>query len=218
MKKLKAFLNSTTAQIIGVLILAILIYFFDNIKGYYRFKQLCDEHQELIVYKKLEPNVGWQVDVNTRFHRDSVSEYLYFIPQIKFFRFQDYKNRQIYDGWFVGSERVPYERYNWGVYPRPSGDAVNFKFVEGNMDISPIYQIERFTESVPGELRLSLLGLRVIDLRTQQKVMEISELWYGFFDRKKTLLDAPSGHLCRAYPSVFSAEIQQQFFTTQLGE
>ena len=53
------------AKFFGVLLaIALLIvwYFFDNIKGYYAFKEYCEKEGGLTVYEPLEKNVGWSVN------------------------------------------------------------------------------------------------------------------------------------------------------------
>lgn len=222
MTKLKAFLNSTATKIIGISVLAVLIFFFDNIKGYYRFKQLCDEHQELIVYKKLEPNVGWQVDTNKSISRDGIDSYLYFIPQIKFFRFQDRNeriNHKIYDGRYVGTDRVPYEQFNHFVRSKLDDereDPKNYEFLLANFDEKVVYQLERFSEHVPNESRVSRSGYRLRDLRANRVVVVLESIGYSLFEQDKTLLAAPWPVSCRPEPSIFSSEVHEKIFMNSL--
>lgn len=222
MTMLKAFLNSTATKIIGVSVLAVLIFFFDNIKGYYRFKQLCDEHQELIVYKKLEPNVGWQVDINKRYHRDIVSEYLYFIPQIKFFRFleqDERRNREIYDGRFIGGGRVPYEKFDHTVRSKLDDkrkDPKNYEFLVAEFKEKVVYQLERFSEEIPNETRSGRSGYRLRDLRSNEVVVILEGIGYSLFEQDKTLLAAPSAVFCRLEPSIFSSKVHKQIFMNNL--
>ena len=108
----------------------IAVFFFDNIRGYYRFKELCAEHKELVVYQKLEPNVGWQANLKEYENNGSVMEKLYFIPYIKFYRFNDYVHRQLYDTSYIGSKRLPWldgQQYIPGEAQRQIKDESNYK-------------------------------------------------------------------------------------------
>ena len=42
------------------IVVAIAAYFGDNIRGYYRFKELCETEGGLKVFRPLLKNVGWQ--------------------------------------------------------------------------------------------------------------------------------------------------------------
>lgn len=168
----------------------VVAYFFDNIRGYYRFREFCSEHKDVVVYQKLESNVGWQFNLkNNPENKDVVAEYLYFLPQIKFFRFSDYGNRQsIVDARFVGAKRLP-----WTLFEHQSVRSSintekekqeNYEFKPVSTESHPIYQLEQFDFLIPNQIRLREMGLRVIDLRTNRKVLETSEISYRFFDNE----------------------------------
>ncbi len=200
---------------ISIIPLLIGLFFFDNIRGYYRFKELCAVHKELVVYQKLEPNVGWQIDLNKPYGKDIIEEYLYFMPQIKFFRFKDYRGRQIYDGRFVGNSRVSWDKFDHLVRSTLNDtqeDPKNYAFLPANFEDKPVYQLENFSENIPNETRLARSGYRIRDLRTNQLMVVIERFGYGLFDQDKTILAAPSGHNCRIAPSILSTEFNRQIF------
>lgn len=45
--------------IVLAIFLLVVWFFFDNIKGYYTFKEYCEKEGGLTVYEPLEMNVGW---------------------------------------------------------------------------------------------------------------------------------------------------------------
>jgi len=216
MKKLKGILFSKPVLIIGACLLVVAIIFFDNIRGYYRFKKLCAEHKELVVYQKLEPNLGWQANLNEYENSDSVNELLYFMPKIKFYRFKDYTKRQLYDAKFIGVSSSSLRRFNSPYISEDARKALkedkNYEYRLANSEIKPTYQLENFSESIPNETRMSRGGYRIRDLRTNQIVVRLEEIGYSTFDRNHTLLDAPSGNTCRVAPSFYSTNIQNKIF------
>lgn len=200
---------------ISIIPLLIGLYFFDNIRGYYRFKELCAEHKELNVYQKLESGVGWQANLKEYENFDSVNELLYFIPQIKFYRFNDYTKRQLYDASFIGASRVSWandSRYISDEASKEMKDKKNYLYDLVNVENKPVYQLENFSENLPNETRVSRGGYRVRDLRINKIVVSLEEIGYSTFDRNHTFLDAPSGNICRFAPSILSTDVHNQIF------
>ena len=48
---------------ISIVPLLTVLYFIDNIRGYYRFKELCQQEKQLVITSKLERNVGWEINL-----------------------------------------------------------------------------------------------------------------------------------------------------------
>ena len=193
----------------------IAVFFFDNICGYYRFKELCAQHKELVVYQRLEPNVGWQVDTKVAAVRSTVSRYIYFMPQIQFLRYKDSIDQQLYDGKFVGSTRVIYEKFDRYTHSKLDDDMdapENYEFLLFKIENKPTYQLEVFNEEIPNEVRMSRGGYRIRNLRTNQVVVTLEDIGYSTFDINHTLLAAPSGNICRVAPSIMSSAVNQQIF------
>ena len=141
------------------------------------------------------------------------------MPQIKFFRFQDWKerkDRKIYDGQFVGNNRISWDKFDHLVRSTlddAQEDPENYEFLPANFEDKPVYQLENFSENIPNEIRLARSGYRIRDLRTNQLMVVIERFGYGLFDQDKTILAAPSGHNCRIAPSILSTEVNHQIFT-----
>jgi hypothetical protein len=180
---------------IGIIPLMVCIFFSENIWGYIKFKQYCAAHPQFIINEKLEPNVGWQYSTNEYGHikdisvKSIIAENLYFIPQIKFYRFRDYENRQnILDGSFVGGKRLPNSMFENRSYRTKEDDereqASNYDFKPANLNEQPVYKSEWFAEILPNSIRLSRIGNRIVDLRTNKIMLETSRISYKIFDKE----------------------------------
>jgi len=167
----------------------VLSYFFDNIYGYFQFKRLCSSVDRVSIYQKLEPNLGWQYDLSTPKYKQFMKEYLYLIPEIKFIRFRDYEDREkLVDAKFVGEKRLSYETFEHEASRVYQGEELEF---EGNYDYQPanlsesvIYQIENFRQFLVDEVRVSVMGSRVVDLRTDEIAIETKQVIYRVFDKE----------------------------------
>lgn len=180
---------------IGMIPLLFSLFFFDNIKGYVQFKQYCSAHPQFFINKKLETNVGWQYSsneygqVSDLMSKSIIAENLYFIPQIKFYRFRDYDDRQsVLDGIFVGDKRLPNSMFENRSYRTKEDDeredAINYEFKSANFEEKTIYQSVYFKEVIPDSIRLSRIGDRIIDLRTNKIAIESSHVSYRIFDKE----------------------------------
>lgn len=83
----------TKALIWFVAIAALIgLYFFSNIKGYYRFKEICEKEGGLKVYQPLEKGVGWQT---LEFSGASSAKYLLELSDgIEYVRFRTAKGEE----------------------------------------------------------------------------------------------------------------------------
>ena len=161
----------------------ITVFFFDNIRGYYRFKELCNIEKTKQIVNKVEPNMGWV------FNEDVPSTTLLVfptaaLPHVKFVRFKDYDNKQIYDARYLGGR----------IYSKKS-----FDVKLADLEQKPVYAWKQIQEEFPKELRTSRYGDQIIDLRTNKVIVNLTNIGYGLFDRNHTLLDAPSGNTCEWY-------------------
>lgn len=183
-----------TLKIIGyisIIPLLIGLYFFENIKGYYRFKELCGQERQLVVKSKLERDVGWMIDLEKRTPR-SYAFQIAGLPYVKFLRFKDFEDRKIYDAYYIGKTN---KIADGGASRRDDWES-DYELQPANFDKPAIYQWQSFEEDLPNELRMSRAGYRFTDLRTKQVVVSFNQLGYSKFDRNHTLLDAPSGEVC----------------------
>lgn len=190
-------MKTTFKSIIYISIIPLLIglYFFDNIRGYYRFKALCGQEKRLVVTTKLERDVGWQVDLQKPTSHDDVL-FKAGMPHIKFVRFQDSEDHKLHDAYYVGkAQRTPGDKA-WRADWRD-----DYEILPADLENKTVYQLESFEEGLPTESRTNRYGYRVIDLRINQEIVTLSEFGYSTFERSRTLLDAPSGNVCHdIYP------------------
>ena len=191
----------------------IAVFFFDNIRGYYRFKELCGQEKRLVVTAKLERDVGWQMDLNKPASSGEAFD-IAGLPNVKFVRFQDWEDRKFHDAYYVGKTL----RVADGGVSRRDNWKEDYEILPADLENKTVYQLESFEEVLPTETRTNRYGYRIIDLRTNQGVVTLSEFGYGTFERSRTLLDAPSGNVCHdIYPddisiSFFNPKVQQLIF------
>ena len=184
--------------------LVIGLYFAGNIKGYYRFKELCAKEAGLKVYQPLERGVGWLddgrriYDAGPMTHEDAVA----------FVRYRNEEDGQWYDVYRTQRVKV--------------GDD---PFAQQPADLSKpvIYQRRWSTNKLPNEVRMGITKNEFIDLRTNQTAATYTQLGYSKFNPENTLLAAPSGIGCpeqgggtdpktgKAIPSHFTLTIKSIF-------
>lgn len=151
------------------------LYFFDNIKGYYRFKQYCEKEGGLRVYQPLEKNVGWLAEDQEQAKAASLLEYVDYV------RYTDKYDENTYDLRYLGGD---------------SQLDTSYEIRPVNKSNIPVYSWSSVGEEVKGELRIRRFGYEVIKI----KKSELAALYYSFsyakFNRSKTLLDMPSRVYC----------------------
>jgi len=189
--------SSLIALIILVLVVA---YFFDNIRGYYRFKELCDQEKLQQVTNKLERDVGWQIDLNKPSNEYSALV-IASLPYVRFVRFVSLTDKKLYDMYYVGkSERLAEILLD----PRSRGDwQRDYEISPADLKNPVMYQWSQFEEALPTEVRTSRYGEKIVDLRSGKVVLSLTNIGYDTFDRNHTLLDAPSGNTCEWYNAMW---------------
>jgi hypothetical protein len=182
-------------NILYIIIIPLLMgmFFFDNIRGYYRFKQLCAIEKNKQLINKVEPNQGWILNdgvPSSKWDAFRVAS----LPYVKYVRYLDYKDKQLYDVRYFGDKE-----------PAKNPITKNSSYEEfydmklAHPNEKPVYAWKEIQEKFPNELRTSRYGDQVIDLRTNNVVINLTNIGYGLFDRNHTLLDAPSGNTCEWY-------------------
>lgn len=154
--------------------LLIALYFFENIKGYYRFKQYCEKEGGLKVYEPIKKGVGLLAKDKDEAHSAALLE------NIGFVRYKD-ADGNFYDIRYIGGhpqkdssyERKPSDlsmtlNYEWRV--------INMKFIH--------------------ESRLGKSGYEIFNITKRVVSVNYSIFHYSKFDRKKTIFDAPSSVGC----------------------
>lgn len=191
---------------ISIIPVVIGLLFFENIKGYYSFKQLCKQEKHLVVKSKLERGVGWQLDFDKPTSRDYALQ-IAGLPHIKFVRFKD-GDRKIYDVYYIGKTKKVAD----GGAARNGNWKDAYELQPANFEKSTVYLWQSFEEDLPSELRTSRAGYRFTDLRTKEEVVSFTQLGFSLFDRNHTLLDAPSGEVCGEVGKIWEQKIQSQIF------
>ena len=199
--------NIKTTLMILIVPALIAVFFFENIRGYYRFKELCGQEKRLVITTKLERDVGWQMDLNKPASSGEAFD-IAGLPNIKFVRFQDWEDRKLHDAYYVGKTL----RVADGGASRRDNWKEDYEVYPANLENQVIYQWGNFNENLPNETRMSRGGYRFTDLRNKQIVVSFTQLGYSTFDRNHTLLDAPSGNVCGEVGKIWEQEIQSQIF------
>lgn len=159
------------------LVLVITLFFASNIRGYYRFKEICARDSGVRVYQPLERNVGWTVGRGRM--QDTGMPAIY--PEVAFVRYRNEKDGQWYDVYRVPKLKVGDD----GLAQQPA-----------DMSKPVIYEYRWHHEVLKDELRMSATLNEVIDLRNSKIAATYTTFGYSKFDRDKTLLAAPSGMRC----------------------
>lgn len=170
-------------------------YFFDNIKGYYRFKAMCNKEGGLRVYTPLKKNVGWIVQ------GDMISFGIATDPAqlnfVSFVRYKDGSNGRYYDVRYVAGN---------------PGDDHSYDKKESNFGKPVIYSWRVVNEYLPGELRLSRSGYEIKEISSDRIAVRYYEFGYSKFNQNKTLLAAPSIEGCFTEPGRWLREINSSAF------
>lgn len=161
--------------VVSIIPLLIGLYFFDNIKGYWRFKQYCAKEGGLRVYQPLEKNVGWLAGDQEQAKAASLLAY------VNYARYIDEYDGNAYDLRYLGGD---------------SQLDTSYEIKPENRSNTPVYSWKSVGEEVKGELRMRRFGYEVIKIEKS----ELSALYYSFsyskFNRSKTILDIPSKVYC----------------------
>ena len=156
--------------------LVIGLYFAGNIKGYYRFKELCAKEAGLKVHQPLERGVGWLAEGSL-----SSAATMTYYDAVAFVRYRNQKDGQWYD-----------------VYRAKRLEVADLAYAEQPADLgkSVVYQRKWSTRPLPEETRMGITREEFIDLRTNQIAASYTQLGYSKFNPDNTLLAAPSGIGC----------------------
>lgn len=168
----------------------ILLLFNDNIRGYYRFKAICEKEGGLRVYQKLQPGVGWMAD--SEYEARSAA----LLKNVGFVRYTNPTTHILYD--------IRYLKGN------PGNDA-SFDKRPADLAMPVLYAWERVSDQIQGELRLKRFGYEITDLQKKQLAVRIYEFSYSQFNQDKTFLAAPSLRLC-ASDDIWASKYEAKLF------
>ncbi len=159
------------------LILLVALYFASNIRGYYRFKEICVRDGGVRVYQPLERDVGWTVGRGRM--QDTGMPVVF--PEVAFARYRNEEDGQWYD-----------------VYRVPKVKVGDDGFAQQPADLSKpvVYEYRSRNQDLKDELRMSATSKEVIDLRNSKVAATYTTFGYSQFEPSNTLLAAPSGSEC----------------------
>lgn len=161
--------------IVSTIPLLIGMYFFDNIKGYLRFKQYCANEGGLHIYEPLEKNVGWWAKDKYDARVAALLKYVDFV------RYFDEKDGVSYDLRYLGGS--------------PQRDS-SFEKVLSDESKRVLYKWQYINEVVPNELRLRKYGKKISNMNTNKNIVSYINFGYEKLDRDDTILDMPSEQYC----------------------
>ena len=162
--------------IILCIVLAILLFFSDNIYGYYRFKQFCKNEGGLKVYGKLEKDVGWMTE---KYH-DAL--FIGRLEEVKFVRFLDGKDGRIkYDLYYVDGDRKRRKSYEKKM---------------ADTSVNPYFSWIEKRNLVHDELRLYRISYEVVDYKTNALLVGFYDFSYSILEQKNTLFGSSSFKRC----------------------
>lgn len=150
------------------------LYFFDNIKGYWRFKQYCAKDSGLKIYQKAESDKGWLVDSRSAAREVAV------LSGVKFARFKDIKTDEYFDVEYISGS---------------VNDNSSFKIGPSDFNIPTEYKWAGFSQVIKGELRLGKYGSELFD-NNNNKIMGFYRFSYAKFNRDNMPLDMNPYVIC----------------------
>ncbi|MDO8336259.1 MAG: hypothetical protein Q7T74_05785 [Candidatus Saccharibacteria bacterium] len=172
--------------IVSIIPLITGLYFFDNIKGYYQFKQYCAKEGGLRIATPLEKNVGWLADD----YWDARTAFL--LDHVAFVRYTDKEDGKTYDLQYFGGNQQKDSSYNKSI--ADESKSVIYKWVYVN-------------DQIAGELRLGRFGYAILDSNSNGVLSRYYGFSYLIFDRSKAPLDSKSVVDCFFYPAQHKGEV-----------
>jgi hypothetical protein len=148
--------------------LAIGLYFSENIRGYYRFKEICAKEGGLKVYQPLEKGVGWQIPNSCKECKEKyVDGFPGALSEVKFIRLNQRDTLELVD------------RYKDTTKPKNTYDP--YKEAVADMSDPVRYELREKRTNVWNEIRLSVDQFEVVDLRVNQVVVAYKDYSYRNF-------------------------------------
>ena len=157
------------------ILVLLLVYFSENIYGYYRFKQYCWNEGGLRVYEKLEKNEIWLAD--DKFSAKSIA----IIPYVGISKFLNEKNNQLYDVFFLGGKIN--KRSSYSIKPSGNDQPVKYFFKSKNIKVADEIRLKK----------VSYIVKRSVD---EKLMLEFNSFYYSRLNKKNTILGAPSISSC----------------------
>jgi hypothetical protein len=166
----------------------ILAYFAPNIRGHYRFKEVCNAEGGLRVHQKLKRNVGWLVTGADPTWPLTLEHVAFTRGKNRFGKVTDYR--------YLGGHGPM-----WRNSEEPA-----------DLATSVAYEVRWINEQVPNELRLHKYGYEIRDITTGGILARWYQFNYGTFDQDRTILAAPSGVICHDRRQFSSPSTYERLF------
>lgn len=159
------------------LLLVVGLFFSSNIRGYYRFKEICEKEAGLKVFIPIERNVGWRI----RGERMEDAGFPLLLNDVPFVRYRSVKDGNLYDVFRIPKVKVG----DSGIAQKPA-----------DMSKAVAYEYDVRTVDLPNELRTGAQHFEVMDLRSDKLAVRYSRFSFGKFSPDAAILSAPSGESC----------------------
>ncbi len=154
----------------------IVIWFWPNIHGQYRFKQYCAREGGLKVYGKVLPDQGWlAAGTDPQEYKLPFS-----FKRVAFVRYQDKTGA----------------RFDVYIKPNPWPKDPDYVFQPVDESKPVMYMLKYQDGFLPGELRLARSQYAIFSILKNKVIVSHTRFGYRQFDQDKTLLGAPSGVQC----------------------
>jgi hypothetical protein len=163
-------MNLFTKSVLGISLVGALIggYFASNIKGYYRFKEICQKEGGLRVYQPLEKGVGWRVRIECSSCKEGYRDQSIYptFDGVAFLRFRDESSGALMDKILIPPTQLR------GQYTE--------KRTLADLSKPVIYEYIEIRKNVANETRLTSSEFQVIDQRSGKIVVTNKDFSYSF--------------------------------------
>jgi hypothetical protein len=165
--------------VIAVLGAAYTVYYWEAIKGQWKFEELCEKEGGSRFYAKVEKDVGWEVDSNN-------DKKAYKIPfgfgGVSFVRFKD-EEGILKDAYITAGET----RWMKGYDIRPA-----------DIRLQPRYKLNLYQGLVQNDDRMSRTSFNISDIEKGGVVAEHTLFSYMWTSPNNVFLNAPTSVTCRS--------------------
>jgi hypothetical protein len=159
---------------LGLIFGVVIIWFWPNIQGYYRFKQYCAREGGLQVYGKVLPNQGWlAAGTDPKDYKAP-----FYLGKVAFVRYQDATGAR------------------FDVYAKPNPWPKDPDYILQPVDESKpvLYILKYVNEFIPNEFRLGSSKKIVLSAKDNKKIISYSTISYLL------ILNEPSAEYCPDLP------------------
>jgi len=174
---------------VGVAVGVIGLYFSSNVRGYYRFKEICEKEGGLRVFHPLKKGAGWKAK---KHWGHLMAAHLEHVAFVRYVDGAEYDIR--YRGGLVGLD-----------------ESYDISLADEKKPV--VYELVAINQSLAGETRTSRSGYEVREIATGRLMVRWYQIGYSTFDQDHTLLAAPSGQACYFAGDFSTPENQAKYFS-----